>query len=89
MRIIISGANDEAEKLEQTLEALKSEKVLQRWYHRVDGNYRAYHCTLREGNRCFPWEVQIWDLADQVTNAKEHRRHDLERLSILRGEGLK
>lgn len=38
-------------------------------------DYRASHLYFFEGNFTFPWELQIWDFDDYVTNQQSHAKY--------------
>lgn len=43
------------------------------------GEYKAFHCYFYgESNKFFPWELQIWETKDVVTNHRSHELHKQE-----------
>ncbi|UXV35111.1 hypothetical protein MUA90_00765 [Staphylococcus sp. IVB6181] len=38
--------------------------------------YKAVHIYLRgENNKCFPWEIQIWNSKDEESNRESHSKY--------------
>lgn len=79
IRIVLPGVNDEQDKINCCLENLRDRHVISRFYQRNDGDYHASHCYFQRDNKCFPWELQIWDTDDELVNNREHIRHENER----------
>ena len=51
-------------------------------YYRKDGDYRALHLYVKNNNRFFPWELQIWRKCDEIKNEKSHAEHVAKRRYI-------
>lgn len=43
-----------------------------RYYDASKGDYRAIHLYIKENNKTFPWELQIWNKCDAQKNVKSH-----------------
>lgn len=40
-----------------------------------EGNYKATHVYFSTNNYTFPWELQIWNKADEENNLKSHEKY--------------
>ena len=69
-----------------TYEALRQEVLslpcIWRPYYRCDGEYEALHVYVKNNNKYFPWELQIWRKCDQVKNERSHAEHVAKRKYI-------
>lgn len=83
-RLILPGVIENQLELAEMLDRIKAETLLSRWYVRNDHHYHAVHCYFRLNNRCFSWELQIWDVADAKNNIKDHKYHEQQRQQQLK-----
>lgn len=86
-RIILPNINENKDKIELILERYKDKGIISRYYYREDNGYRAFHCYFKESNKTFPWELQIWDMKDEMQNNSLHSEHELQRKVILKRGG--
>lgn len=78
-RLILPGITENQQQLVEMLSQLKEETLISRWYIRDDHKYHAVHCYFRLNNRCFSWELQIWDASDAESNIEDHKYHERQR----------
>lgn len=72
-RIILSAA--EIEAVIDLLDAWQDELGLKNWYLRDKAGYRGLHVYFKnKSNYYFPWELQIWDVADIQSNIENHEK---------------
>jgi len=73
-RMLLNGA--EMARIQTHLDDWKTEFGLKNWYFRDQDGYRGLHIYFKnKSNFYFPWELQLWDEADIVTNVKAHQQH--------------
>lgn len=83
-RIILPNVRDNSEKISNTLEKLRADGFIWRYYTRDKGDgYFAIHCYFKEDNLKFPWELQIWDDNDEKSNLAAHLAHENEKRGTL------
>lgn len=86
-RIILPNINENKNKIELILMFYKDKGTISRYYYREDKSYRAFHCYFKESNKTFPWELQIWDIQDEMKNIYSHSEHEMQRKIILKRGG--
>lgn len=72
-RIILPNINENKDKIELILERYKDKGIISRYF--------------KESNKTFPWELQIWDMKDEMQNNSLHSEHELQRKVILKRGG--
>lgn len=83
-RIILPNVKDNLELIMETLNGLKTEGIIWRYYIRdKNDGYFAIHCYFREDNFKFPWELQIWDYEDEESNIKSHSAHENQKRDTI------
>lgn len=59
--------------VKELLDEWQEEFGLKNWYLRDKKGYRGLHIYFKnKSNFYFPWELQIWDVADVQTNIQHH-----------------
>lgn len=72
-RIILTAA--EIATVMDLLYDWQEELSLKNWYLRDKEGYRGLHIYFKnKSNFYFPWELQIWDIADMQSNISSHER---------------
>lgn len=72
-RIILSA--DEIQRVMNCLDGWQEEFGLKNWYLRDKEGYRGLHIYFKnKSNFYFPWELQIWDVADMRSNIHNHEK---------------
>jgi ppGpp synthetase/RelA/SpoT-type nucleotidyltranferase len=72
-RIIV--ANDEIKSVMEVLDDWQDELNLKNWYLRDKEGYRGLHIYFKnKSNFYFPWELQIWDEQDLLSNIRNHEK---------------
>ena len=72
-RIILTA--DEIEGIMNLLDDWQDELSLKNWYLRDKAGYRGLHVYFKNrSNFYFPWELQIWDVADMHSNIENHEK---------------
>ncbi len=72
-RIIVSA--DEIKTIMDLLDDWQDELNLKNWYLRDKEGYRGLHVYFKnKSNFYFPWELQIWDVADMQSNIQNHEK---------------
>ena len=78
-RIFVDDLESIYDSLQKSI--LKTQKI--KIYLREDDKYRAIHIYFKNGrNVYFPWELQIWDIKDSISNEISHREHKQKRKYI-------
>ena len=72
-RIILTA--DEIDGVMNLLDDWQDELSLKNWYLRDKAGYRGLHVYFKSrSNFYFPWELQIWDVADMHNNIENHEK---------------
>jgi ppGpp synthetase/RelA/SpoT-type nucleotidyltranferase len=72
-RIIV--VNDEIKSVMEVLDDWQDELNLKNWYLRDKEGYRGLHIYFKnKSNFYFPWELQIWDEQDLLSNIRNHEK---------------
>ncbi|NLY64571.1 MAG: GTP pyrophosphokinase [Alcaligenaceae bacterium] len=72
-RIVVSA--DEIKTIMDLLDDWQDELNLKNWYLRDKEGYRGLHVYFKnKSNFYFPWELQIWDVADMQSNIQNHEK---------------
>ena len=72
-RIILNA--DEINLVMNLLDDWQDELNLKNWYLRNREGYRGLHVYFKnKSNFYFPWELQIWDVADMRRNIENHEK---------------
>ena len=72
-RIILTAA--EIDGVMNLLDDWQDELSLKNWYLRDKAGYRGLHVYFKNrSNFYFPWELQIWDVADMHNNIENHEK---------------
>lgn len=72
-RIILNA--DEINQVMNLLDEWQDELNLKNWYLRNREGYRGLHVYFKnKSNFYFPWELQIWDVADMRRNIENHEK---------------
>jgi hypothetical protein len=72
-RIILTA--EEIAAVMDLLDDWQDELGLKNWYWRDKEGYRGLHIYFKnKSNFYFPWELQIWDIADLQSNIKNHEK---------------
>jgi ppGpp synthetase/RelA/SpoT-type nucleotidyltranferase len=72
-RIILTA--EEIAAVMDLLDDWQDELGLKNWYWRDKEGYRGLHIYFKnKSNFYFPWELQIWDVADLQSNIKNHEK---------------
>lgn len=70
-RIVLTA--EEIEQVMMCLDDWQEELGLKNWYFRDKEGYRGLHVYFKNrSNFYFPWELQIWDIADKNRNIRNH-----------------
>ena len=78
-RIFVDDLESIYDSLQKSI--LKTQKI--KIYLREDDKYRGIHIYFKNGrNVYFPWELQIWDIKDSISNEISHREHKQKRKYI-------
>lgn len=73
-RIILTQS--EIEAVEAQLDDWQEKYGLKNWYKRDKDSYKGIHVYFKNRNNFyFPWELQIWDAKDVISNIKAHQQH--------------
>lgn len=73
VRIILT--NDEIKSVMDLVYDWQDELSLKNWYLRDKEGYRGLHIYFKnKSNFYFPWELQIWDIADIQSNITNHEK---------------
>jgi hypothetical protein len=73
VRIILNA--DEIHVVMDLLDDWQEELGLKNWYLRTKEGYRGLHVYFKNKNNFyFPWELQIWDVADIQNNIQSHEK---------------
>ncbi|WP_162894254.1 MULTISPECIES: hypothetical protein [Bacillota] len=76
IRMVFTDLIENKQNVLKTLEKLKENKVIKRYYVRNDGEYSGIHITLNgNDNLRFPWELQLWDKSKFESNMNAHDLH--------------
>ncbi|AJK27755.1 hypothetical protein ABNB59_22105 [Paenibacillus larvae] len=75
-RIFIDGFDHNCNKLNDLCQTLNAKYSIK---DRSNGNYRGTHVYFYSDNKAFPWELQIWNKADESTNEQSHKTHKSKR----------
>lgn len=78
-RLILGNINSNSDKIQNLLKDLHDKKIINKFYHREDHGYKAFHCYFQSNNKVLPWELQIWDNQDCETNIRAHTQHERNR----------
>lgn len=71
---ILLDAKD-IESVMDLLDGWQETLCLKNWYFRDREGYRGLHVYFKNrSNFYFPWELQIWDVADMASNIKNHEK---------------
>ncbi|WP_165210668.1 hypothetical protein [Streptococcus tangpeifui] len=82
-RIIINNTIDYDCLLDKIKRSDKLNIKLFRPYVRTDENYKGIHLYVKsDNNHYFPWEIQIWQKSDEISNERSHRNHKEKRQYI-------
>lgn len=66
---------DEINSVMNLLDDWQDELNLKNWYLRNKAGYRGLHVYFKNKNNFyFPWELQIWDIADMQSNIDNHEK---------------
>lgn len=72
-RIILT--QPEIEEVMDELDNWQDEIGLKNWYLRNKEGYKGLHIYFKNRNNFyFPWELQIWDRQDLISNVKNHEK---------------
>jgi len=72
-RIVVTA--DEMKSVMALLDGWQDELSLKNWYLRDKEGYRGLHVYFKnKSNFYFPWELQIWDVADLQSNIHNHEK---------------
>lgn len=72
-RIILTA--DDIKSVTDLLDDWQDELNLKNWYFRDKEGYRGLHMYFKNrSNFYFPWELQIWDVADMQGNIQNHEK---------------
>ncbi|MCL1989553.1 MAG: hypothetical protein FWG67_01560 [Defluviitaleaceae bacterium] len=72
-RIVLE--KEEIEAIEDIIDDWTSLYGVKDWYKIEKEGYRAFHiCFKNKNNYFFPWELQIWEVADVENNIKASKR---------------
>lgn len=72
-RIILNA--EEINQVMNLLDDWQDELNLKNWYLRNREGYRGLHVYFKnKSNFYFPWELQIWDVADMRRNIENHEK---------------
>jgi hypothetical protein len=72
-RIILTA--DDIKSVTDLLDDWQDELNLKNWYFRDKEGYRGLHMYFKNrSNFHFPWELQIWDVADMQGNIQNHEK---------------
>ena len=70
-RIVLTA--EEIEQVMMCLDDWQEALGLKNWYFRDKEGYRGLHVYFKNrSNFYFPWELQIWDIADKNSNIRNH-----------------
>jgi len=72
-RVVVSA--DDLKTIMDLLDNWQDELNLKNWYLRDKQGYRGLHIYFKNKNNFyFPWELQVWDLADMQSNIQNHEK---------------
>jgi hypothetical protein len=72
-RIILNA--DDINAVMELLDGWQDELSLKNWYLRNKEGYRGLHVYFKNKNNFyFPWELQIWDAKDLISNIQNHEK---------------
>ena len=72
-RIILTA--DDIRLVTDLLDDWQDELNLKNWYFRDKEGYRGLHVYFKNrSNFYFPWELQVWDVADMQSNIQSHEK---------------
>ena len=73
-RIILN--TQEVEEISELLDGWQEKFGLKNWYFRDKDGYRGIHIYFKnKSNFYFPWELQVWDEKDELTNIENHEKY--------------
>ncbi|MCI1466509.1 MAG: hypothetical protein LKH26_02160 [Lactobacillus sp.] len=85
MRLIAPNVNNNWPNIDKLLQSCHDKKQIKRFYYRDQDNYKSFQCYIQCDNKYLPWELQIWDSADELTNNLAHVKHEQLREYDRRG----
>lgn len=72
-RIILTAG--EIDAVMNVLDDWQDELNLKNWYLRDKAGYRGLHMYFKNSsNFYFPWELQVWNVADMCSNIENHKK---------------
>ncbi len=73
-RIIVNTA--EVDTISEQLDEWQEKYGLKNWYFRDKDGYRGLHIYFKnKSNFYFPWELQVWDEKDELSNIETHEKY--------------
>ncbi|ENV79750.1 GTP pyrophosphokinase [Acinetobacter ursingii] len=73
-RIILN--TQEVKEIIELLDGWQEKFGLKNWYFRDKSGYRGLHIDFKnKSNFYFPWELQVWDEKDELTNIENHENY--------------
>lgn len=83
LRFLVYDLNNNLDDYIKFLEELKNTifSNIYRPYikNKSNSSYCAIHFYLKDDNKHFPWEIQLWDPNSVENNKKEHSKHEKNR----------
>lgn len=72
--IIVNTA--EVDAISEQLDEWQEKYVLKNWYYLDKDGYRGLHIYFKnKSNFYFPWELQVWDEKDELSNIETHEKY--------------
>ena len=73
-RIIVNTV--EVDAISEQLDEWQEKYGLKNWYYRDKDGYRGLHIYFKnKSNFYFPWELQVWDEKDELSNIETHEKY--------------
>ncbi|GAA5009293.1 GTP pyrophosphokinase [Acinetobacter puyangensis] len=73
-RIILN--TEDVEAINELLDEWQEKYGLKNWYYRDKNGYCGLHVYFKnKSNFYFPWELQIWDEKDELSNIENHEKY--------------
>jgi ppGpp synthetase/RelA/SpoT-type nucleotidyltranferase len=85
VRLIMPNITLNKGLIEKLLHSCHEQGLLKRFYYRDRDGYKSFQCYFQCNSHYLPWELQIWDLADEHSNNLAHIKHEQAREQDRRG----
>lgn len=83
-RLILDEFHSTSEEFKMFMEEVKTNIQLMRWYNRDRDGYIATHIYFKNmNNKYFPWELQLWNTENAISNEISHAEHKAKREYII------